>query len=173
MGANDGAVGTAAVLELARVLGRSRPARAPRLRFVLFDGEEAPAGCAGTFLDCGDRGSKAYVAAHGDEMQAMILLDFIGNKGLVIPREATSSPALWARLRAAAKRVGVGRVFPHRTTGGIQDDHTPFLQRGIPAIDLIDFDYACFHRTCDRLDQLSARSVDAVGETVVELVRAL
>jgi hypothetical protein len=103
----------------------------------------------------------------------MVLLDFIGNRDLVIPRESGSSPVLWARLRAAAKRVGVERVFPDRTAGGIEDDHTPFAQRRISAIDLIDFDYRCFHRTCDRLDQLSPRSVDAVGETVAELVRSL
>ena len=51
------------------------------------------------------------------------------------------------------------------------DDHIPFLREGVPAIDLIDFDFACWHRTCDDMTAVSAASVDAVGETVRELLR--
>ena len=79
--------------------------------------------------------------------------------------------ALWSRLRAAAAAVGVGAVFPHATQGAILDDHIPFRDRGIPSIDLIDFDYPCWQRTCDTLDKLSAGSIDATGETVMELLR--
>jgi hypothetical protein len=125
------------------------------------------------FLDRGLRGSRAYAAAHPGELRALILLDFIANPRLRLPREASSDPALWGRLRAAARRVGVGPVFPARTGETIYDDHTPFERAGVPAVDLIDFDYACFHRRCDDLAHISERSLDATGEAVVELVRGM
>ena len=103
----------------------------------------------------------------------MILLDFVGEKGLRVPREAFSNHVLWKKLRAAASRVRVARVFPRRSRGGILDDHVPFLRQGVPSIDLIDFDYDCFHRRCDDLSQISEKSLDAVGETVLELLPTL
>jgi hypothetical protein len=171
VGANDGAAGTAVVLELARALRRTgRPAGAPELRFVLFDGEESPDD-ARDFYASGLRGSRAYVRRHGDAVGAAIVVDFVGQRGLRLPREGGSDEAVWERLRAAAGRVGVGAVFPDREVGEILDDHTPFNRAGIPAVDLIDFTYDCFHRACDRLDRVHARSLDAVGEALVELLR--
>lgn len=173
VGANDAAGGTAAVLELARSL-RSvrRPAGAPELRFVLFDGEEQPAAATGDFYATALRGSKAYLAAHRREIRAVVLLDFVANRGLRLPREAGSDVRLWARLRAAARRVGVQRIFPAATRSEIVDDHTPFARAGIPAIDLIDFDYPWWHTVGDTPDKLSRRSLDAAGEAVVELLRS-
>ena len=69
--------------------------------------------------------------------------------------------------------MGVGSVFPEGTQGAILDDHVPFQRQGVPSIDLIDFDFACFHRTCDDLSVVSERSLDATGETVLELIRDL
>ena len=62
----------------------------------------------------------------------MILLDFVGEKGLRIPREGNSDIALWRKLRAAARRAGVARVFPDETQGPITDDHVPFIRQGVP-----------------------------------------
>ena len=171
VGANDGAAGTAAVVELARVLARAkRPAGAPELRFVLFDGEEEPAGCE-PFERCGLRGSRAYVARHGGEgIQAMILLDYVGSKRLRLPREGTSDEELWGRLRQAARTVGVQRVFPATTDAALLDDHTPFLEQGIPAIDLIDWQYPYKDTLRDTPDKTSAAALDAVGETVAQLL---
>ena len=73
----------------------------------------------------------------------------------------------------AAQRVGVQAVFPAGTQTGIIDDHTPFLERRIPAIDLIDFSYRYADTVRDTVDKLSERSLDAVGESTVELLRAL
>lgn len=171
VGANDGAGGTAVVLELARALRAiRRPAGAPELRFVLFDGEEATDDEA-DFYASGLRGSKAYARRHADELGAAIVVDFVGNANLSLPREEGSDEATWEALRAAAARAGVGRVFPDKTVGEIQDDHTPFTRAGVPAVDLIDFDYDCWHKACDRLDQLSIGSLDAAGEALVELLR--
>jgi glutaminyl-peptide cyclotransferase len=56
---------------------------------------------------------------------------------------------------------------------GIQDDHTPFLQRGVPSIDLIDWDFPCYHKTCDNLSAVSERSLDVSGEAVAALLATL
>jgi hypothetical protein len=174
VGANDGAAGTAAVVEVARALRRlPRPAGAPEIRFVLFDGEEEPRGSRPeNFLRDALRGSKAYVRAHGSRTREMVLLDYIANPGLRLPREGSSDRRLWAAVRAAAARVGVGAVFPNRPEGTILDDHTPFLKAGLPAVDLIDFSYRYADTPSDTPDKLSPRALDAVGETVVELLRA-
>ena len=174
VGAEDGAGGTAEVLEVARALRHERrPAGAREIRFVLFDGEECPGTDDSDFLACGVRGSRAYAKRHAKAVRAMVLLDFVAQKDLSIPRDATSDPRLWAKLRAAARAVGSQRAFPDRVEGGVEDDHTPFLQRGIPAIDLIDFDFACWHRLCDDLSAVSERSLDTSGEAVLELMRRL
>lgn len=171
VGANDGAGGTAVVLELARALRAARrPVGAPELRFVLFDGEESPDDEA-DFYATGLRGSKAYAARHADDLAAAIVVDFVGQPNLELKREGGSDEALWKRLRAAATRAGVARVFPDGEVGEVYDDHTPFARARVPAIDLIDFDYRCFHRACDRLDQIDVRSLDATGEALVELLR--
>ena len=169
VGANDGGSGTATLLELLRDLRGARPGRgAPALRFVFFDGEEKPAADP-DFLHGGLRGSRAYVRAHHD-VGAMILLDFVGNRGLVLAREANSDPRLWADLRAAARRAGELPAFPARTSEGVLDDTTPFAQAGVPAIDLIDFAYPCYDRVCDTLDKISAASLAAAGRSVRELL---
>jgi hypothetical protein len=171
VGANDSAAGTAAVVELARDL-RSSSGR--EVRFVLFDGEEEGPGCPNARFDrCALRGSRAYVAAHRREVGQMVLLDYIANRGVRLPHEGSSTPALWARVRAAANEVGVGAVFPPTDQVTIYDDHTPFLRAGIPAVDLIDFSYRYADGLQDTIDKLSLASLDAVGETVFELVSEL
>jgi glutaminyl-peptide cyclotransferase len=174
VGANNGAAGTAITVQLARDLSRlERPPGAPELRLVLFDGEEPPRGLpeeTTDFYSTGLRGSRAYVARHGKATRAMVLLDYVANRGLRLPREASSTVALWDQLRTAAHATGHAAVFPDTTQGAIIDDHTPFLRAGIPAVDLIDWTYPG-HSVTDTLDKLSPASVDAVGETLVEFVR--
>jgi hypothetical protein len=171
VGANDGAAGTAVVVELARALRHGRAACLREIRFALFDGEESPAGSA-DFLADGLRGSKEYAARHAGGLAAMVLVDFVGNRRLSIPREAGSDPRLWARLRAAAARAGAARAFPARTRGEILDDHTPFRRAGVPAIDLIDFSYPDFHQPTDTLDKISPVSLGLAGRTLLELIRS-
>jgi glutaminyl-peptide cyclotransferase len=174
VGANDGAAGTAAVVELARALRATGSLPTREVRFVLFDGEEEGPGCPNSaFLRCALRGSRAYVAAHRHEIGQMVLLDYIANKGVRLPREGSSSIALWARLRAAAGSAGVGAVFPPADQTTIYDDHTPFLRAGIAAIDLIDFSYRDADTVGDTIDKLSVESLDAVGETVFALLSEL
>jgi glutaminyl-peptide cyclotransferase len=169
VGANDGASGTAVVTQIARTIRRPRHT----IHFLLFDGEESPRDSPDSdFLADGLRGSKVAAPRYA-EARAMVLLDFVGDRRLRIPREGNSTARLWNRLRAAARRVGAGSVFPAASEGAVLDDHIPFRQQGVPAIDLIDFDFDCFHRTCDDLSVVSERSLDAVGETVFELLASL
>jgi glutaminyl-peptide cyclotransferase len=176
VGANNGAAGTAVVIEVARALAAAKPPSGAReVRFVLFDGEEPAAGLpeeSANFYKSGLRGSRAYVAAHPDRTAAMVLLDYVGNKRLRLPREGSSTISLWTRLRAAARAVGAQRVFPPEVGDIVVDDHTPFLRAGVPAVDLIDWTYPG-HDLRDGIDKLSRASLDAVGETVVELVLGL
>lgn len=168
VGANDNASGAAVVLQLAKTIA-PRTLR-PTVVFAFFDGEEAPPGK--DFRENGMRGSRV-AAETFDNARAMILLDMVGERGLSVPRELGSNRKLWARLRQAAARVGARSTFPARTRGRILDDHVPFREKGIPAIDVIDFDFACWHKPCDRFGGISEQSLDRVGESVLELLRRL
>jgi len=176
VGANNGAAGTAVVVEVARALKRMpRSPDSREVRFVLFDGEEPPQGLpeeGADFYSEGLRGSRAYVAAHPGQTEEMILLDYVGNRNLFLPREATSSEDLWTRLLIAAESAGAERFFSGETGPAITDDHTPFLRAGVAAIDLIDWRYPG-HSLADGLHKLSRQSLDGVGETVVQLVSEL
>jgi glutaminyl-peptide cyclotransferase len=174
VGANDGAAGTAAVLELARALrAYDRPRGAPELRFLLFDGEEA-SDDSRPFLATGLRGSTAYAKRHDGEIGTLILLDFIAAKDLSIRRERNSDRGLWRQLRAAARKVGSGAAFPSGSlSAGVTDDHVPFLRRGVRAINVIQWPYVCWHMRCDDVPAVSERSLDRSGEAVLQLVRTL
>jgi len=176
VGANNGAAGTAVVIEAARALAAAEPQGNVReVRFVLFDGEEPAAGLpeeSADFYHSGLRGSRAYVAEHPGRTAAMVLLDYVGNKGVQLPREGSSNLSLWAKVRSAAGTVGAKHAFPADVGDEITDDHTPFLRAGVPAVDFIDWSYPG-HDLRDGLDKLSRESLDAVGETVVELVLRL
>ena len=169
VGANDGASGTAVLVQLARTLKRPRHT----IKFILFDGEETPRGVPDRlFAKRGLRGSKV-AAPRYKKARAMVLLDFVGDKRLSTPREGSSDPELWSKLRAAARAVGVGRHFPDAERGTILDDHIPFLEEGVPSIDLIDFDFPCWHLRCDDLSAVSERSLDVTGEAVTRFLASL
>jgi glutaminyl-peptide cyclotransferase len=170
VGANDNASGVAVVRQLARTIG-PRTLR-PTLVFVFFDGEETPRGVPDAqILSRGLRGSKiAARSLRGAE--AMILLDLVGDRQLRIPHDVRADPQLWRRLRTASARVGTTHNFPtHRFE--IYDDHIPFARAGVRTLPLVDFGFRCWHRECDDLSAVSPRSLDAVGETVLELLHGL
>ena len=171
LAANDGAGGTAAVVQLARQL---KPRTiGPTVKFVLFDGEETPRGVPDSqFYARGLRGSKV-AARKFKKAKAMVLLDFVADTELSLPREGTSNVRIWTRLRAGAKKAGVGSYFPDSVGVSIQDDHTPFLQEGVPSIDLIDWDFPCWHKACDDLSAVSEKSLDASGEAAAGLLPTL
>lgn len=171
VGANDGASSAAILLELARVLVE-HPVAVP-VRLVFFDGEEAVVRWTDTDSTYGSRHMVARLQQEGrlDEIGALILLDMIGDTDLAIPREYNSTPWLMDIIWEAARRRGHGAHFPIHEQA-ILDDHLPFLDAGVPAVDLIDFSYGpgnrYWHSPMDTLDKLSAASFQIVGETVLE-----
>jgi hypothetical protein len=170
VGANDGAGGTAQMLEIARVLQKiKRSKNASPIWFVAFDGEEATDDA--DFYGTGLRGSKPFAKQYAKQIKEMVLLDFVANKTLAIKREGDSDPSMWADLREAAERVGSDSAFPEDLQGTVEDDHTPFVRRKVPAIDLIDFNFPCWHKTCDDLSAVSETSLDKSGEAVLEFLR--
>jgi len=170
VGANDGAGGTAQMLEIARVLRKTKRAKnAPPIWFVAFDGEEATDDA--DFYGTGLRGSKPFAKKYAKKIKELVLLDFVANKQLAIPYEASSNAEMWADLREAAERVGSDSAFPDTQQGVVEDDHTPFLRRGVPSIDLIDFNFPCWHKPCDDLTAVSKTSLDKSGEAVLEFLR--
>jgi Zn-dependent M28 family amino/carboxypeptidase len=181
-GANDGASGVAVVLELARALAPE--VQGPTLHLALFDAEEARGDR--DFLSDGLRGSRQYVeyAERGgeqgspplDDIGAMVLFDMVGDCSLQIPYEPNSARDLYDQFANAARNVsGDESSAPFEGKGGpIADDHTPFLEAGVPAVDLIDFEFgpgespgSYWHTPEDTLDKVCPESLDAVGEAAV------
>jgi len=167
-GANDGASGVAVLLELARGFAASPPPVGVEL--VCFDGEDlGKASDPGGFC----RGSRYYARGLAHPLPSLaIVLDMVGDKNLDLYYEQNSqqaAPNLVARLWAGAARVGAKGFIP-QPRFSVYDDHTPFLEAGIPGIDVIDFDYPAWHTTHDDLDHVSAASLGQVGRTVLEYV---
>lgn len=167
VGANDGGSSTGALLELARVL-KARPRPRLTLEFVFFDGEEA----YGEWREPNHTyGSRHYVAAAQaagtlKSLRAMILLDMIGDRGLNLRRDTSSTAWLTDIVWAAARRLGYASNFLDQPFP-VEDDHMHFLKAGVPAVDLIDLDYPDWHTAGDTLDKVSARSLQIVGDVVL------
>jgi len=166
VGANDGASSTATLIELGRVL-KDRP-RPFTIELIFLDGEEAVVEWTATDSTYGSRHYVASARRAGTlgTLKALVLLDMIGDKNLNLRREGHSTRWLTDIVWAAAQRTGHAAHFRHDTTF-IEDDHIPFLQAGVPAVDIIDLDYAAWHTARDTLDAVSARSLQIVGEVVL------
>jgi hypothetical protein len=166
LGANDGASGVAVLLEIARVL-KSHPAPMG-VDIILFDGED--------FGDPGDSRSYAIGSQHYARNKAPnynpmfgILLDMVGDRDLAIYQERNSlrlAGGVVDRVWRLAAQLGV-REFIAEPRHEIFDDHIPFLEAGIPMIDLIDFDYPHWHTTQDTPDKCSPASLEKVGKVVL------
>jgi Zn-dependent M28 family amino/carboxypeptidase len=158
-GANDGASGVAVLLEIGRVL----PSRLDRqVWLVFFDAEDNGDLMGWNWI----MGSRAFVANLQDKPDAAVVVDMIGDASLDIYMEASSNKSLKEELWKQAGDLGFQQFIPE-VKYSMLDDHTPFLQAGIPAVDIIDFDYPYWHTTSDTLDKVSAASLGTVGETVL------
>jgi Zn-dependent M28 family amino/carboxypeptidase len=166
VGASDGASSTGALLELARAL-KDRP-RAFTIELLFLDGEEAVGTWSATDSTYGSRHyvQAAQQAGTLKSIKAFILLDMIGDRDLNIRREANSTPWLTDAIWSAAKRLGHSRYFLPETTP-IEDDHLPFLQAGVQSVDIIDLDYHAWHTVDDTLQNVSAQSLQIVGDVVL------
>jgi len=167
LGASDAASSTAVVLELARVLKAQQPEYTIELLFL--DGEEAVVEWQG---NDNTYGSRYYVQAAQQSgaiagVKAFILVDMVGDKDLDIRRDANSTPWLVDTVWASAAKLGYRAAFPDELTT-IEDDHVPFVRAGVPSVDIIDLNYTAWHTAQDDLDHVSQRSLQTVGDVIVD-----
>lgn len=157
-GANDGASGVAVLLGLARSL----PSDTVPVWLVFFDAEDNGNIEGWDWI----LGSREFVKNNPVQPRAAIVVDMIGDADLNIYKERNSNPDLTDTIWAAAKGLGYESKFIPEYKHSMLDDHTPFLQAGIPAVDIIDFDYPYWHTVQDTADKVSVESLQAVGETL-------
>ena len=177
VGANDGGSSTGALLALAELLSGKQ--RSDTVRLVFFDGEEAMVSWEGDDHTYGSRRLAEAWAADGTlgRIAALINIDMIGDADLEVLYEGNSTPWLRDLIVGVAHRLGYTSEFPRGGLQYIEDDHVPFLQRGAPAADLIDFDYGLYnrywHTENDTIDKLSARSFAVILHVLDEALREL
>jgi glutaminyl-peptide cyclotransferase len=157
-GANDGASGVAILLELARCL----PADTIPVWLVFFDAEDNGGIEGRNWI----MGSQAYVNSLTVQPEAVIIVDMVGDMDLNLYQEQNSDPTLSGEIWAQAVALGYAEAFIETAKYSMLDDHTPFLDAGIPAVDIIDFDYPYWHKTTDTADKVSSESLTIVGETL-------
>src|ERR1700680_2780260 len=167
VGADDAGSSTGVLLELARVLCARKNVQTIWLAFL--DGEEA---FNLQWVDpdntYGSRDLAASLALSGDlrHVKAMILVDMVGPANPVYKREANSTPWLTEILWSTAARLGYGKVFINDSST-IADDHLAFLNRDIPAADIIDLEVPYWHTTNDTLDKIDPRTLAITGHVLI------
>jgi Zn-dependent M28 family amino/carboxypeptidase len=177
VGANDGGSSTALLLELANQL-RGRKREGYSVWLVWTDGEEAVKQWTPSDSLYGTRHLAQKWRDDGTlkKIKAFLLVDMIGDADLNIERDQNSTPWLQDLVYQAATRLGYQSHFFARSIF-VEDDHLPFVGAGVPSVDLIDLDYGyggVFHHTPqDTLDKLSPKSLQIVGDVILETVRVL
>jgi len=172
-GANDGASGVAVLLELARTLDVSRLKNEVWLAFFDAEDDGELSGCVVQPSPSCDNApwpwsvGATYVAEHlPSKPGAVIVVDMIGDADQNIYYEQNSDKALQEQLWGIAARLGYSAQFIPQYKWSMEDDHTPFRQRGIRAADLIDFDYPYWHTVQDTADKCSPASLERVGRVL-------
>ena len=181
VGANDGGSSTAILLEYANQLGagpHDRKRDGYSVWLVWTDGEEA----VKTWTDSDSVYGARHLAEKWEKdgtlkkIKALMVMDMIGDADLNIDRNSNCTPWLLDLIYAAAQREGYQSHFYARE-GPIEDDHIPFVNRGVPSADVIDLDYGynnVFHHTPqDTMDKLSPKSLEIVGDTTMEAIHML
>ena len=177
VGANDGAATTGLLMAIADQL-RSKKLDGYSVWLVFFDGEEAIQHWSASDSTYGSRHLAAKWGGDGTlgKIKAFMLADMIGDKDLDIQRESNSTGWLVDLMRRAAKKYGDERYF-FQTDEPVEDDHLPFVKRGVPSIDVIDLDYGpnnSYHHTAqDTIDKVSARSLTIDGDVFMEIIRLI
>lgn len=164
-GANDGASGVAVLLELARIL----PKETVPLWLVFFDAEDNGDIPGWDWL----LGSRAFVADMRIQPEAMVLVDMVGDPDLSLPMEGNSDPALRTSIWEIAATLGYEKIFLPEVRYTIQDDHIPFLEAGVPAVDIIDLEYPYWHTTSDTPEHVSAESLQIVGKVLLAWIMSM
>jgi glutaminyl-peptide cyclotransferase len=177
VGANDGGSTVGLLLAIADQL-RGKTLDGYSVWLVFFDGEEAIQSWSASDSTYGSRHLAAKWGRDGTlgKIKAFILADMIGDKDLDVQRETKSTDWLVALVRQAAKKYGDERYFFQRDEA-VEDDHLPFVARGVPSIDVIDLDYGpnnAYHHTAqDTMDKISAQSLTIDGDVLMETIRLI
>ena len=166
-GANDGASGVAVLLELARVLGREDLDLEVHLAF--FDAEDNGQIDGWPWIVGSSYMANSLVPE--EFPRYVVVVDMIGDADQQIYWERFSNPTLRAAIWELAAELGYGDFFIPTDRHSIIDDHIPFIQQGIPAVDVIDFDYPYWHTVADTADKVSPESLERVGRVLEEMVR--
>jgi glutaminyl-peptide cyclotransferase len=158
--ANDGASGVAVLMELSRVLPKDLKGQ---VWLAFFDSE-----------DQGDLqgwdwilGSRALANSLTSQPDAVIVIDMIGDADLNVYEEKNSDPVLSGQIWGTAAQLGYQKAIIPQVKYDMLDDHTPFLEKGIHAVDMIDFDNPYWHTTADTTDKTSAQSLKIIGDTLL------
>ena len=180
VGANDGAATTALLIEMGAYL-RTHPPSGYSVWLVFFDGEEAIQSWSAADSLYGSRHLAAKWSSNGTltKIKAFLLADMVGDKDLNIDRDANSTPWLLDLLRIAAKSTGHSdEVFKNSTQ--VEDDHLPFVKRGVPSLDTIDLDYGpptaehpeggYHHTDLDTIDKVSPRSLQIAADLFLAML---
>jgi glutaminyl-peptide cyclotransferase len=158
-GANDGASGVAVLLELARSLPQNLN---KEVWLVFFDLEDQGNINGQQWIE----GSTAFAAALTRRPDVVVIVDMIGDAEQNIYYERNSDRAVSYHIWQTAADLGYKETIIQDYKYSMLDDHTPFVQNGIAAVDMIDFDYPYWHTTADTSDKVSAKSLMAVGNTL-------
>jgi len=164
-GANDGASGVAVLMELARSLDVAASGKTVCL--VFFDAEDNGRIPGWDWI----LGSRFFVSRLDalpkcSEPEWAVIVDMIGDADQQVYRERTSTGYLMDAIWSTAAGIGYGEWIIDEPRFAMTDDHTPFLQANIPAVDMIDFDYPYWHTVDDTLDKISAESLARIGRTL-------
>jgi glutaminyl-peptide cyclotransferase len=180
VGANDGGSSTAILLEFANQLrvapGKKRDGYSVWL--VWTDGEEAVRKWSDSDSLYGTRHLAERWEKDGTlkKIKALMVMDMIGDADLDILRDTNGTPWLLDLIYSAAERLGYQSHF-YAMQGPIEDDHLPFVKRGVPSADVIDLDYGynnVFHHTAqDTMDKLSPKSLEITGDTIMMTIHML
>ena len=177
VGANDGGSSAAFLLALAGVLA-ARPLK-DSVWLVFFDGEESSVSWQDNDHTYGSRRLASKWSSDGtaSRIKALLNVDMIGDENLRLTPERHSTAWLRELVASTAAKLGYGSIFASRSPAYIEDDHVPFLEAGIHAVDLIDFDYgpsnSYWHTEEDTADKLSAKSLGTMLHIITETLREL
>jgi len=163
-GAIDGASGSAIILELGELLTRNDLS----VWLVFFDGEDQ-----GKINDWQwSIGSQYFVQNLDDLPNKVVILDMLGDNNLRVFEEKNSNLDLSEEIWSVAQKMGYGKYFINEQKYSMIDDHLPFINKGIPASLLIDFDYPYWHTTSDTLDKVSKLNLEIVAEVMLKWVNS-
>ena len=164
LGANDGASGTAVLMELARVLPITNRSK---VELVFFDAEDSGGLNGWDWI----QGAEYYVSqlstTRVSSIEAMVLADLVGDADLYLPKEGSSTDSLQSVIWSIADDLGYSSTFVDTAGGSVIDDHRPFLEAGIPAVDIIQVPFPSYWHTLeDTPDKCSPDSLEKVGRVL-------